>query len=138
GVPDYMVPWRIVVLDVMPLNANGKVDRKALPVPSVQDEDHEWEAPQGALETQLMQIWSTLLGIERIGRNDNFFELGGNSLMAVRLNARIGLELKASLPLAALFEATSLAALAQAIDDARTAGPGDQALDELDAFLDTL
>uniref|UniRef100_UPI0020293373 non-ribosomal peptide synthetase n=2 Tax=unclassified Caballeronia TaxID=2646786 RepID=UPI0020293373 len=89
GVPDYMVPWRIVVLDVMPLNANGKVDRKALPVPSVQDEDHEWEAPQGALETHLAQIWTTLLGIERIGRNDNFFELGGDSILGLQIVARL-------------------------------------------------
>ncbi|SAL03290.1 non-ribosomal peptide synthetase [Caballeronia pedi] len=79
-----------------------------------------------------------MLGVERIGRNDNFFELGGNSLMAVRLNARIGLELNASLALASLFEAATLAALAQAIETARDRAPGDQALDELDTFLDTL
>jgi acyl carrier protein len=114
------------------------VDRKALPSPSAQTDESQWEAPQGALETQLAAIWSGLLGIERVGRNDNFFELGGNSLMAVRLNARIGLELNASLALAALFEAASLAALAQAIESARNASPGDQALDELDTFLDTL
>ncbi|WP_143328303.1 amino acid adenylation domain-containing protein, partial [Caballeronia pedi] len=75
--PDYMVPWRIVTLDTLPLNANGKVDRKALPAPSVQADEAQWEAPQGALETQLATIWSELLGVERIGRNDNFFELGG-------------------------------------------------------------
>uniref|UniRef100_UPI002027FA67 amino acid adenylation domain-containing protein n=1 Tax=Caballeronia sp. INDeC2 TaxID=2921747 RepID=UPI002027FA67 len=136
--PDYMVPWRIVVLEALPLNANGKVDRKTLPAPSAEVDEAQWEAPQGALETQLAAIWSELLGVERIGRNDNFFELGGNSLMAVRLNARIGLELNASLALAVLFDAASLGALAQAIESARDRSPGDQALDELDTFLDTL
>ncbi|SPB19041.1 putative non-ribosomal peptide synthetase [Caballeronia novacaledonica] len=138
SLPDYMVPWRIVVLDALPLSANGKVDRKALPAPSAEVDDAQWQAPQSALETQLATIWSELLGVARIGRNDNFFELGGNSLMAVRLNARIGLELNASLALAALFEAASLAALAQAIESTRDRTPGDRALDELDTFLDTL
>ncbi|SPB18273.1 Linear gramicidin synthetase subunit D [Caballeronia novacaledonica] len=88
SLPDYMVPWRIVVLDALPLNANGKVDRKALPAPSAEVDDAEWQAPQSALETQLATIWSELLGVARIGRNDNFFELGGDSILGLQIVAR--------------------------------------------------
>ncbi|MFT4065914.1 amino acid adenylation domain-containing protein [Paraburkholderia sp.] len=140
--PDYMVPWRIVPLDALPLNANGKVDRNALPPPAAEAADAtgdtHWEAPRDGVETELAAIWSALLGVERIGRNDDFFDLGGHSLLAVRLNARIGLELGASLPLAALFNAPSLAAQAAAIARARDAQPSDDALRSLDLFMDTL
>ena len=82
--PDYMVPAAIVVLDSLPLNANGKVDRKALPAP-------EWSAgaayepPQGIVEQALAAIWSEVLCVDRIGRHDNFFELGGHSISALRV-----------------------------------------------------
>ncbi|MEQ5838801.1 amino acid adenylation domain-containing protein [Paraburkholderia acidicola] len=139
AVPDYMVPWRIVALETLPLGVNGKVERRALPLPqAAATDDSPKEAPHGETETHLAAIWSQLLNVEHIGRHDNFFDLGGNSLMAVRLNARIGLELNATLPLAALFEAPTIEALAVLIDRARDATPGEQALDELDAFLDTL
>lgn len=87
--PDYMVPWRIVILDALPLNPNGKVDRKALPSRSTETDAAQWEAPQGQLETQLAAIWSELLGVERIGRHDNFFELGGDSILSLQIVARV-------------------------------------------------
>ncbi|MFM0502678.1 amino acid adenylation domain-containing protein [Paraburkholderia caffeinilytica] len=137
--PDYMVPWRIVPLAALPLNANGKVDRHALPQPAADvTSDAPWEAPQDGIETELAAIWSALLGATRVGRHDDFFDLGGHSLLAVRLNARIGLELNASLPLAALFNAPTLAAQAAAIAQARDAQPADDALRSLDLFMDTL
>jgi amino acid adenylation domain-containing protein len=137
--PDYMVPWRIVPLDALPLNANGKVDRHALPQPdAAASRDALWEAPYAGVETQLAAIWSALLGIPRVGRHDDFFELGAHSLLAVRLNARISLELNANLPLATLFDATLLAAQAAAISQARDAQPSDDALHKLDLFMDTL
>ncbi|MDR5835735.1 non-ribosomal peptide synthetase [Caballeronia sp. LZ034LL] len=135
--PDYMVPWRIVPVDVMPLNANGKVDRHALPQPAF-DDAAPFEAPHEGIETELAAVWSTLLGVERIGRHDDFFDLGGHSLLAVQLNARIGLDLGASLPLATLFNAPTLAAQAALVAQTRSAQPSDDALSRLDLFMDTL
>jgi amino acid adenylation domain-containing protein len=83
ALPDYMVPGALVVLDALPLNANGKVDRKALPDAQFGGAQ-EYEAPQGEVEEALSQIWSQVLGVQRVGRNDNFFELGGNSILALQ------------------------------------------------------
>ena len=99
ALPDYMVPSVITVLDRLPLNANGKINRRALPEP-VFDAGDAYEAPEGELETQLAQLWAEVLGIERVGRHDNFFELGGHSLLALTLVGRIknsGLAVEASL-----------------------------------------
>ncbi|MFD1692297.1 AMP-binding protein [Azotobacter chroococcum] len=86
--PDYMVPSAVVVLETLPLNANGKVDRKALPAPELAS-DRDYEAPQGEIEERLAGIWAEVLGIERVGRHDNFFELGGHSLAALRVTQRL-------------------------------------------------
>ena len=97
--PDYMVPAAITMLDRLPLNANGKIDRRALPAP-VFDAGDAYEAPEGELETQLAQLWAEVLGVEGVGRHDNFFELGGHSLLALTLVGRIknsGLAVEASL-----------------------------------------
>ncbi|MBB4846272.1 amino acid adenylation domain-containing protein, partial [Paucibacter oligotrophus] len=93
--PDYMVPSAIVVLVALPLNANGKVDRKALPEPEFASE-RGYEAPQGEAEEALAAIWAEVLGVERVGRHDNFFELGGDSLLSLKVVSRArarGLEL---------------------------------------------
>jgi len=89
ALPDYMVPSALVVLESLPLNANGKVDRKALPEPGFESE-RAYEAPQGEVEEALARIWAEVLGVERVGRHDNFFELGGHSLAALRLVRAIG------------------------------------------------
>ena len=96
--PEYMVPKMWVRLDEMPLNKNGKIDRRALPEPEgTIHTKREYVAPRTDSEEQLAEIWKELLGIERVGIYDNFFEMGGHSLLAVRLIAKardIGSELR--------------------------------------------
>nr|WP_211258418.1 non-ribosomal peptide synthetase [Pseudomonas mosselii] len=107
--PEYMVPALFIHLDSWPLTPNGKLDRKALPLPDLQA--RQYEAPQGETEVLLAEIWSQLLGVERVGRHDNFFELGGHSLLAVTLTARLrqaGLQVDVR----TLFGQPSVAALA--------------------------
>jgi len=88
--PDYMLPSAFVPLQVLPLNANGKLDRAALPAP---EEGtllaREYQAPQGEIETALAEIWRDLLELHRVGRQDHFFELGGHSLLALTLAERL-------------------------------------------------
>ncbi|SMS03061.1 Tyrocidine synthase 3 [Vibrio mangrovi] len=111
--PDYMVPVAYVTLAEIPLTANGKVDRRALPEP---DEaafvTREYEAPKNTMETTLAEIWSSLLGVERVGRQDDFFELGGHSLLAVRLISEIQHRLSIEVTITELFEHSVLSALA--------------------------
>ncbi|WP_095162575.1 amino acid adenylation domain-containing protein [Pseudomonas sp. Irchel 3F5] len=84
--PDYMVPSAFVRMESLPLTGNGKLDRRALPVPEGDDFAHAiYEAPLGEIEVTLARMWSELLGVEQVGRHDNFFALGGHSLMAVQL-----------------------------------------------------
>jgi amino acid adenylation domain-containing protein len=88
--PDYMVPSAFVTLPALPLSPNGKLDRRALPIPD--DEAFARQAyapPQGEVETTLAALWQELLGLERVGRHDNFFELGGHSLLAMRMMSRL-------------------------------------------------
>jgi len=88
--PDYMVPSAFVVLEALPLTPNGKVDRRALPPPEAARRDlaSEYVAPRTAAEEALAQIWSMLLGLERVGVHDNFFELGGDSILSLQVIAR--------------------------------------------------
>jgi hypothetical protein len=88
--PEYMVPAAYVYLEQMPLTPNGKLDRKELPAPAgAAYAVRGYEEPVGEVETALAQIWAELLKLERVGRYDNFFELGGNSLLVVRVIARM-------------------------------------------------
>nr|WP_282706566.1 non-ribosomal peptide synthetase [Pseudomonas syringae] len=112
--PDYMVPTHFIVLDSMPLTANGKLDRKALPAPDASQLQATYSAPQGELEQQLAAIWADVLKLERVGRSDNFFELGGHSLLATQVISRIRQQLDVELSLRDLFEARDLAAFALA------------------------
>ncbi|MCI3945658.1 non-ribosomal peptide synthetase [Pseudomonas syringae] len=110
--PDYMVPALYVHLDAMPLSPNGKLDRKALPVPGADAVlTRPFEAPEGETETLLARLWSELLGVEHVGRHDNFFELGGHSLLAVSLTARLRQE-GIEADVRALFEQPTLAGYA--------------------------
>ncbi|RKF33334.1 non-ribosomal peptide synthetase, partial [Paraburkholderia fungorum] len=84
--PDYMVPGALVVMDALPINPNGKVDRRALPVPQFDRE--AYAAPQGDAEMALAAAWREMLGIDDIGRHHNFFELGGDSILSLQIVAR--------------------------------------------------
>ncbi|MEO0971375.1 MAG: phosphopantetheine-binding protein, partial [Cyanobacteria bacterium J06639_18] len=85
--PDYMLPAAFVALDVLPLTSNGKVDRKALPVP-VWDMRATTVVPQTAVEQTLADIWAAVLRLESVGVQDNFFELGGDSILALQMVSR--------------------------------------------------
>jgi len=87
--PDYMVPSRFMRLESMPLNPNGKVDRKALPEPDAVASATQYVAPRDEMERSLVQLWQELLGIEKIGIRDNFFDLGGHSLKVTQVIARV-------------------------------------------------
>ncbi|WP_277621751.1 non-ribosomal peptide synthetase [Pseudomonas sp. BIOMIG1BDMA] len=113
--PEYMVPSAYVRLDHMPLTANGKLDRRALPEPGLDALiSRGYEAPEGEVETTLAQIWAEVLKLEQVGRHDNFFELGGHSLLAVGLVERMrqaGLQADVRV----LFSQPTLAALAASV-----------------------
>ncbi|MBD2814424.1 amino acid adenylation domain-containing protein [Xenorhabdus sp. Flor] len=120
--PDYMVPAAFVRLDAFPLTPNGKLDRRALPMPEQDAFARQvYTAPQGETEIALAAIWSELLGIEQISRYDNFFALGGHSLLAVRVMNRIA-AFGVKLPLVALFTSPSLASFAEKISAKRNEG----------------
>ncbi|MGW4249697.1 AMP-binding protein, partial [Nocardia sp. NPDC004722] len=108
--PSYMVPTAFVVLDAFPLNASGKLDRKALPAPVF--EAKVFRAPSTPIEEIVAGIVSDVLGVGRAGLDDDFFELGGNSLIATQVVARLGQALDTRIPVRVLFEAPTVAGLA--------------------------
>lgn len=112
-----MIPSTFVALEVMPLTANGKIDRKALPKPdSIQQLDKTYVAPQNSLEQQIAEVWEQVLNLERVGIYDNFFELGGHSLLGIQIVSRLRKTLQIELPLASLFEVPTIANLAKRIE----------------------
>ncbi|HSF43683.1 MAG TPA: non-ribosomal peptide synthase/polyketide synthase [Thermoanaerobaculia bacterium] len=86
--PDYMVPAVFQVLERLPLLANGKVDRKALPAPTESREDRAWTPPRNPVEATLASLWAEALRLDRVGVHDNFFELGGDSILSIQIVAR--------------------------------------------------
>ncbi|QXE10353.1 amino acid adenylation domain-containing protein [Pseudomonas sp. AN-B15] len=117
--PEYMVPTAFVKLAALPLTANGKVDRKALPAPDLAALfTREYAAPEGEVETALAQIWADVLQVERVGRQDHFFELGGHSLLAMRMVSQVRQRLGVELALSDLFANAELAAVASVLSEA--------------------
>ncbi|NRR33611.1 amino acid adenylation domain-containing protein [Oxalobacteraceae bacterium] len=124
GLPDYMVPSAVLVLAALPLNANGKTDRKALPLPEQLHAGRAGAAPQGAREQALAAIWAEVLGLREVSRDDHFFELGGHSLLAIGLTARLRLATGIDLPLRKVFEYPLLSDMAAQLDGIVAEGAG--------------
>jgi amino acid adenylation domain-containing protein len=122
ALPDYMTPASFVLMDSLPLTESGKLDRRALPDPRLagQRPDAAYLAPRTAVERRLKEIWSELLGRERIGIQENFFDLGGHSLLALQVVARIAAAFRVMLPPNCLFECSTLARLAEVVERARS------------------
>ena len=121
--PAYLVPASFVVLDKLPLNPNGKIDRQALPAPEEVEHQVGRRAPKDPAEVQLLQIWEDVLGVHPIGVSDNFFELGGDSFLAVRLMARIQSHFERRFPLTALISAGTVRELAERLREGESASP---------------
>jgi aspartate racemase len=115
--PEYMVPSAFMFLDALPVTVNGKIDRRALPVPdhSMPELEGAFVAPRTSTEEILVRIWAKLLGLKQIGIRDNFFDLGGHSLLAVRLFAEIEKEFNKYIPLSTLFQSATIEHLASVI-----------------------
>ena len=120
--PEHMVPGAYVVLERLPLNPNGKVDRRALPAPEGAAAGEGYVAPRGGVEEILSGIWAEVLGVERVGAEDGFFELGGHSLLATRVVSRARQAFGVEVPLRALFDRPTVAALAESIELLRNGG----------------
>ena len=140
--PDYMIPSAIVFLKSLPLTANGKVDRAALPAPEdLRDLQKVFVAPRSQVERELAAIWSSLLKVGDVGVHDNFFDLGGHSLLATQAVSRMRKVFQTEIPLRSLFESPTVAGLAERIestlndDTARLVAELDQLSDEEAALL---
>jgi amino acid adenylation domain-containing protein len=118
--PAYLVPAALVPLDALPLTPHGKVDRRALPAPAELTASAPAEAePIGETEREVARAWREVLGAAEIGRDADFWALGGHSLLAMQVLSRIRRRLGVELPVRALFDAPTVAALARAVDAAR-------------------
>ena len=116
--PEYMIPSDFTVLEAMPLTSNGKMDRKALPLPNDPTATREVSSlPLTEEEQRLAKIWQDVLGVQSVGRDDNFFDLGGHSLLLIVLFARINKEFASSLPITTIFDAQTLSALAKVLKE---------------------
>ncbi|HWN42454.1 MAG TPA: non-ribosomal peptide synthetase, partial [Thermoanaerobaculia bacterium] len=134
--PAYMVPTAFVLLPGLPLTANGKVDRRALPAPGLSQGAAEPIPPRTPLEREVAKVWREVLGVERIGVDDNFWELGGHSLLATKVLSRLCDSLGLDMPLQSLFEAPTLAGFAQSVGNHILASSGTEP--ELGDLLDEL
>jgi amino acid adenylation domain-containing protein len=115
--PNYMIPSQIMVLENLPLTANGKIDRRALPEPNTTTAA-DLEIPATPTEEILASLWQGLLKVQSVSRSDNFFELGGNSLLATQLITRIRDGFQVEIPVRKIFEQSILSELAREIDKA--------------------
>ncbi|WP_026607771.1 non-ribosomal peptide synthetase [Methylocapsa acidiphila] len=117
SLPDYMIPGFFMALPALPLTANGKVDRAALPALELRDDAAQgYVAPETPTQKILIEIWTEVLGVARIGIHDNFFELGGHSLLATQILSRLRKTFRVDLPLRSLFEAPTPSQFAEILE----------------------
>jgi amino acid adenylation domain-containing protein len=136
--PEHMVPAVLQVLDAIPLNANGKLDRRALPMPQA-GAGQAGEPPQGAVEITLAAIWAEVLGLREVTRDSDFFELGGHSLALVQVQAQAEKRLGARLELRQWFELRTVAGQAAALSALQSSAVAEvNDMDRLMASLETL
>ncbi|MFE9577560.1 non-ribosomal peptide synthase/polyketide synthase [Nocardia sp. NPDC006044] len=114
--PDFMVPAAVLVIDAVPLTANGKLDRAALPVPDLRSAV-AYRPPTTIQEQMLAALFAEILGLDRVGIDDSFFALGGHSLLATRLVSRIRVVLGVEVPIRTVFDAPTVAQLATRLED---------------------
>ncbi|WP_332756862.1 amino acid adenylation domain-containing protein, partial [Sphingomonas sp. LB2R24] len=119
--PEHMVPRAFHILNELPLTSNGKLDRKALPIPEMRPDELTYVAPRTSMEEALASIWREVLRLDRIGADDNFFDLGGHSLLATRVIALVRDRLEVEATLRVLFEAPTVAKMARKLEEV----PGD-------------
>ena len=124
SLPEYMIPAVLVVLECLPLTANGKIDRQKLPAPQVRPPLEEYTRPRSPTEELLASIWREVLSLDEVGINDDFFVLGGHSLTVMRVIARAREVFGAELGLRECFDNPTLVALAQVIEKLQRAGAG--------------
>jgi amino acid adenylation domain-containing protein len=118
--PDYMVPAAYIHLEAMPLTENGKLDRRALPVPGKQAyATRGYEPPIDETETRMAGIWADLLKLERVGRHDNFFDLGGHSLLLIELQNKLRSAFERDLRIVEMFKYPTVSGLAQYLTQGR-------------------
>jgi amino acid adenylation domain-containing protein len=115
ALPAYMIPGTVMLLECFPLDPNGKVDVRGLPVPEVPAEGPAYVAPRTPLEQRLAQVWADILGRDRVGVRADFFELGGDSLAATRVIARVRRDIEVEVPTRVLFENRTIADFADAV-----------------------
>jgi amino acid adenylation domain-containing protein len=124
SLPDYMVPSIYMAMQSFPINANGKVNRQALPAPDwSQLSRGERTAPKDNLESILVRIWERVLGVPNIGVDDNFFDLGGHSVLAVRLLSEVEKVVGRKIPLSSLFRGSTVATLANVLREGSESAP---------------
>jgi acyl carrier protein len=115
--PDYMLPAAFMVIEALPINPNGKLDRRALPAyDPARSLARAFVAPGTPIETALVDIWVDVLKVKQVGIRDNFFALGGNSLLATQIMSRLRSAFEVELPVRSLFETPTIAELSQVIE----------------------
>ncbi|WP_212004915.1 non-ribosomal peptide synthase/polyketide synthase [Chitinophaga sp. HK235] len=133
--PDYMVPSRLIPLERLPMNANGKVDKKALPDPDQSgDAENVYVAPVSKTEKVLAEIWQEQLEVAQVGTSNNYFEAGGNSLLAIHLIATIRKKLTGEIAISDIFDYPTIGELAKVLDQRAAAKSIAQAGDHTSGF----